>query len=34
MGPIWANRKEREHIPGRAIIQSCHENLKEDWLMK
>lgn len=30
MGPIWANRKEREHIPGGAIIQSCHENLKEE----
>lgn len=34
MSPIWASRKEREHIPGGAIIQSCGENMKQEGLVK
>lgn len=30
----WASRKEREHTPGGAIIQSCGENRKQKWLVK
>lgn len=30
MNPLWASRKEREHDPGVAIMQSLGENKKHE----